>query len=258
MPKPAGDGDYVQSLERGLVVIQAFADHTSALSLSEVAEITGLSRPTVRRMLLTLTRMGYVRCDGRGFALTPRVLNLGYAYLSSLNVTDVAQPYMEQLVEHTRESSSMAILDDTEIVYIARVPTKRIMSIMLAIGTRLPAYATSMGRVLLADLSEQDLDRYFARVEPRRLTPRTVTDEHQLRTILKEVSERGWALVDQELEDGVRSIAAPVRNASGQVIAALNSSSHAGRVPLETLRKSFLPSLVSTARRISADLGAPP
>lgn len=247
--------DFVQSLERGLAVIQAFSEHTPSLTLGEVTEATGLSRPTARRILLTLQGLGYVRCEGRRFFLTPKVLSLGYAYLSSLSLTDVAHPHMEHLVEQTRESSSMATLDDTEIVYIARVPTRRIMSIMLAVGSRLPAYATSMGRVLLAGLSPPELDQYFARADLRPLTPQTVTSEHALGRILDDVRDHGWALVDQELEEGVRSIAAPVRDASGRVVAGLNSSSHAGRVSIETLRDRFTPLLLEAAKRISQDLG---
>jgi IclR family pca regulon transcriptional regulator len=224
------------------------------MTLSEVANASGLTRAAARRFLLTLERLGYVAFDGRLFSLRPRVLELGYAYLSSLPMWDLATPHMRELVEQLHESSSASVLDDDEIVYVARVPTKRIMTINLAIGSRLPAYPTSMGRVLLAGLAQDELDAYFARADIKRLTERTVTDEAVLRRLLDEVREQGWAIVDQELEEGVRSVAAPLVNADGQVIAALNVSGHATRVTLETLRRGFLPRVLETARRINADL----
>ena len=168
--------DFVQSLERGLLVIRAFDAEHRELGLSEVARISGHTRAAARRFLLTLAKLGYVTFNDGRFALTPRVLDLGYAYLSSLSLPEVAQPHMEALVAQVNESSSISVLDDTEVVYVARVPTRRIMSITLSVGTRLPAYATSMGRVLLAAQSEDWLDRYFKEVVLQPLTRYTVVE----------------------------------------------------------------------------------
>ena len=246
-------GDHVQSLERGLRLLSAFSAEHPALTVSEAARLAGLSRPTARRILLTLEALGYVRPDGRGFALSPRVLDIGYRYLSSLKINDVAEPFMEQLVDRVHESSSVAVLDGRDIVYVARVPTKRIMTISLGLGSRLPAYCTSMGRVLLAALPPAQLDAYFEQVELVALTDRTVTDPGQLRATLDAVRDQGWALVDQELELGVRSVAAPLRDRRCAV-AAMNVSAHAGRVSLQTMRRTFLPALVETAGAISGQL----
>src|SRR4051794_12685434 len=232
---PERDGDFVQSLERGLAVIRAFdADH-AALTLSDVARLTGLTRATARRLLLTLESLGYVRSDARHFELTPKVLDLGYSYVSSLQLADLAQPFMEAMSERVHESVSCAVLDGEEIVYVARVPTTRIMTISLALGSRLPAWCTSLGRVLLADLPAAGLDAYLARVRPVACTSRTVTDPAGLRAALAEARRQGWALGDQELEDGVRSIATALRGPAGRAVAALNCSTHAGRVSLREL-----------------------
>lgn len=243
--------EFVQSLERGLAVVTAFSGEAPAMTLSEVARATGLTRATARRLLFTLCELGYASSDGKRFALTPKVLDIGYAYLSSLDLAGIAQAEMEALVEQTHESCSAAVLDGGEIVYVARVPTKRIMAISLGLGSRLPAYAASMGRVLLADLPPADLDAHLAAMTLTPLTPNTVTDEALLRSELETVRRQGWALVDQELEEGVRSIAAPLRDARGRTVAALNVSSHAGRVKLATLKDDFLPALLATAHRIS-------
>jgi IclR family transcriptional regulator, pca regulon regulatory protein len=245
---------FVQSLERGLAVIRAFGAETPELTLSEVARETGLTRAATRRFLHTLADLGYVQADGRRFRLTPRVLELGYAFLSSLTLPEVAEPHLERLVAEIHESSSVSVLDGDEIVYVARVPTARIMRVSINLGTRFPAYATSMGRVMLAGLPEADLDAYLARVELRRLSPRTVTDEDALRAELARVREQGWALVDQELEEGLRSIAAPIRDRGGQVVAAVNVSAHASRTSKEALRRSLLPPLLRTAEQIEAEL----
>jgi IclR family pca regulon transcriptional regulator len=243
--------EFVQSLERGLAVFQAFSRERPSMTLSEVARETGLTRATARRLLFTLCSLGYASSDGKRFVLTPRVLDIGYAYLSSLDLTGIAQAEMELLVERTHESCSAAVLDGAEIVYVVRVPTKRIMTISLGLGSRLPAYAASMGRVLLGDLPPDQLDDFLARTKLEPLTERTITDEAQLRAELQRVGRQGWALVDQELEEGIRSVAAPLRDRHGRAIAALNVSSHAGRVDLGTLRGEFLPALIDTASRIS-------
>ncbi len=250
----APNRDFVQSLERGLAVIEAFSAKTPRLTLSDVARATGLTRAASRRFLLTLQELGFVDSDDREFFLTPRVLRLGYTYLSSTPFWDLAQAHIEELVDRLHESSSISVLDRDEIVYVARVPTKRIMTISLNVGTRLPAYPTSMGRVLLAGMTDDQLDSYFERVTLEPLTDHTETDPTALLDAIVRVREQGWALVDQELEDGVRSIAAPLVGSTGRVIGAVNISAHATRSTLDALRKQFLPVLLETTAKINEDL----
>ena len=245
---------FVQSLERGLAVIRAFGADAPSLTLSEVARATGLTRAATRRFLLTLGDLGYVRTDGRRFELTARVLELGYAFLSSISLPEVAEPHLERLVADVHESSSVSVLDGDDIVYVARVPTSRIMRVSINVGTRFPAYATSMGRVMMAGLPPGELDDFLARVELRRLSSRTITSESALRAELDRVREQGWALVDQELEDGLRSVAAPIRDRDGAVVAAVNLSTHASRTSAQAIRRGLLPPLLATAARIEADL----
>jgi IclR family pca regulon transcriptional regulator len=252
MPEP-GRGDFVQSLERGLAVIKAFGPDHRQLTLSDVARLTGLTRAAARRFLLTLVELGYVHCDGREFSLRPRVLEHGYAFLSTLTLNDVAAPHMESLVAETRESSSIAVLDGDDIAYVVRVPTRRIMTVAIAVGTRFPAYATSMGRVLLADLEAADLDAYLARVRLEALTRRTITDPAVLRRVLADVANQGYSIVDQELEDGLRSVAVPIVDAGGRPTAAINVSVHASRSTLDGLRRTVLPRLQRAAAGVSAD-----
>jgi IclR family pca regulon transcriptional regulator len=253
----AGHGphsDYVRSLERGLAVLRAFGPGRSGLTLSDVSRITGLTRAAARRFLLTLVELGYVTTDERRFSLSPRVLELGYGYLSGLGLTDVATPHLEELVAALRESSSIAVLDGDDIVYVVRVPTKRIMTVTITLGTRFPAYCTSMGRVLLAALSPERFGDYLARAKLEPLTPRTVTDKDRLAAIVAETRARGYALVDQELEDGLRSVAVPIVDRRGATLAAVNVSAHASRVSLEELRTRHLSCLRLAAERINADL----
>ncbi|HEX6468543.1 MAG TPA: IclR family transcriptional regulator C-terminal domain-containing protein [Streptosporangiaceae bacterium] len=247
---------FVQSLARGLAVIRAFDAGSPELTLSDVARRTGLTRAAARRFLLTFTDLGYMRTDGRLFALSPRVLELGYAYLSSLTLPEVAEPHLERLVAEVHESASMSVLDGGDVVYVARVPTSQIMRVTISIGTRFPAHATSMGRVLLAGLPDDRLDAYLAATTLRRFTPRTITSEAALRDELKRVREQGWALNDQELEEGLRSIAAPVRDYHGRVVAAVNIAAPAGRRTTESATTILLPPLLATAARIEADLRA--
>lgn len=249
--KQERSADFIQSLERGLSVINSFSSEHPGQTLSEVADQTGLTRATARRVLLTLTELGYVDQRGRAFSLTPKVLELGYSFLSSLRVVDVAQPSMERLVDRVRESSSMSVLDGSQIVYVARVPTKRIMTIALALGSRLPAYPTSMGRVLLAGLPEARLEKVIEQTVFEELTPYTITDLERFRELLHQCREEGFALVDQELEEGVRSIAAPIRNRGGEVIAAMNVSCHASRVDVDCMHEVFKPQLLEAAAAIS-------
>ena len=256
-PDRAGRGpDFVQSLERGLAVIRAFDAQHPELTLSEVARAAGLTRAAARRFLHTLVEMGYVRTDGRLFALRPRVLELGYSYLSSLSLPEVALPHMEGLVEHVHESCSLSVLDGDEVVYVARVPTKRIMTVAISVGTRFPAYATSMGRVLLAHQDPKWLEQYLSTVRLEPLTRRTVTDPDRLAALLARVRSQGGCLVDPELEEGLRSIAVPVRGNNDAVVAAMNVSAHISRGSAESIRKELLRPLLEAAAAIQQDLGS--
>jgi IclR family pca regulon transcriptional regulator len=248
--------EFVQSLDRGLAVIRAFNADNPELTLSDVARATGLNRASARRFLHTLVELGYVRTDGRLFALRPKILELGYAYLSSLSLPEVAMPHLEQLVEKVHESSSVSVLDGDEVVYVARVPTRRIMRIAIAVGTRFPAYATSMGRVLLANQTDEWLDGYLATTRLTTITSRTIADPKRLRAELRQIRRDGYALVDQELEEGLRSIAAPIRDGEGRVAAALNLSAHASGGTVESMRESLLAPLLATAAAIEEDLRA--
>jgi IclR family pca regulon transcriptional regulator len=246
--------DFVQSLERGLSVIRSFTAERPELTLSEVAVATGVTRAAARRFLITLADLGYVRNDGRLFSLTPRVLDLGYAYLSSLSLPDVAEPHLEALVAEVNESSSVSVLDGADIVYVARVPTARIMTVAISVGTRFPAYATSMGRVLLAGLPADELEAFLAKQAFRRLTPHTVGGAAALRGEVARARAQGWAIVDQELEEGLRAVAAPIRDRNGHTVAAVNISVAAARTTLGTIRREMVPPLMATAARIEADL----
>jgi IclR family transcriptional regulator, pca regulon regulatory protein len=246
--------EFVQSLERGLAVIRAFDAEHPELTLSDVARSTGLTRAAARRFLLTLVELGYVRTDGRLFGLRPRILELGYAYLSSLSLPEVAQPHLEALVAEVHESCSVSLLDGHDIVYVARVPTKRIMTVAISVGTRFPAYATSMGRVLLAHQPAEWLDEYLKTVELVALTPRTMTDPAKLRSTLTRIRNQGFAVVDQELEEGLRSMAVPIHDGAGTVVAAMNVSARTSRGSSEAIRRELLPPLQAAATELEADL----
>ncbi|MEA1672528.1 IclR family transcriptional regulator domain-containing protein [Nitrospirillum sp. BR 11163] len=236
-------GEFVRALARGLSVIEAFGATHTPMTLSQVAKRADVTRATARRLLHTLCALGYVAFDGKLFSLRPKVLNLGLAYLSSLTLTGVAQPFMQELVGRVQESCSISVLDGMDIVYVARVPMKRIMSIEISIGTRLPAARTSMGRVLLSALPDADLDAILA------ATPDIKADA--VKSAVHQAGRQGWALVNQELEEGLRSIAVPIRGRGGAVIAAMNVSTHASRVSEAQLREEFLPALQATAAAIS-------
>lgn len=242
----------LQSLERGLAVLRSFTPEHSALTISEVAERTGLTRATARRVLLTLADLGYVDAERREFSLTAAVLELAKPFAVERDPWGFARPYLESLTERTGESASIAILDDTEILYVARSQTRRLMTLAVTVGSRLPAHATSKGRVLLAFLPEPELETYFARRAMARYTEQTVVDEVELRAILAEVRREGFAVVDQQLEEGLSSVAAPILDASGRASAALSLCAHAGRVDGATLRSDFVPLVLETARRVSA------
>ncbi|ONM46777.1 IclR family transcriptional regulator domain-containing protein [Nocardia donostiensis] len=246
--------DFVQSLGRGLAVIRAFDAEHPQRTLSDVARATGLTRATARRFLLTLAELGYVRSDGATFALTPRVLELGYAYLSSLTLPEIAGPHLEALSATVHESTSVSILDGDDVVYVARVAVSRIMTVAISIGTRFPAYATSMGRVLLAGLADDELDAYLRRASFTDLTGRTVVTADGLREHLAAARAQGYCLVDQELEVGLRSLAAPIHDPAGRVIAALNISTPAARYSLDDLTEKLIPPLRKAAAAIDADL----
>lgn len=255
--EPSG---FVQSLERGLEVIRSFDAETPRQTLSDVARRTGLSRAAARRFLLTLEHLGYVHADGRMFALAPKVLQLGYAYLASAPLSAIAVPHLEELSRELGESTSASVLDGDEVVYVARVPARRIMTVAVAVGTRFPAFATSMGRVLLAALDDVELERFLAETRLVPLTPLTVTDAARLREIVHGVRDSGYAVVVQELEPGLKSVAAPVRGAHDRVVAAINVSMRVGvggdspqdRAEIERA----IPRLLDRAAAISRDLRA--
>ncbi len=243
--------DFVQSLEKGLKVIAAFDADNAQMTLTEVAKKVDLTRANARRILLTLQYLGFVQCvDGKQFSLSPKVLTLGYSYLSALPFQELAKPYLQALAEEVNESCSMSVLDKMDIVYVARVQTNRIMTISLGVGTRLPVYATSMGRVLLAALPDEEMQDFMNGLEIQKLTENTITEKDKLIERIQLVRERGWALADQELEIGVRSIACPIKDKNGKTIAALNISGHASRVSKDEMLDKFLPHLKSTVAHI--------
>jgi len=249
---PPRPGDtYVQSFARGLAVIRSFNAAAPQQTLTEVAQRTGLTRAGARRILLTLASLGYVQSQGRQFSLAPRILDLGFAYLSSLPLWNLAEPVMEALVAEVKESCSAAVLDGADIVYVLRIPTHKIMSINLGLGSRLPAFCTSMGRTLLAELDEPALDALLARHPPQARTARTITDPTRLKHELATVRRQGWCLVDQELEEGLISLSAPIRDRSGRAIAAMNISGQAARTPAQQMVREFLPRLTHAAQQIS-------
>ncbi|MFC8197277.1 IclR family transcriptional regulator C-terminal domain-containing protein [Streptomyces sp. NPDC057298] len=244
--------EFVESLARGLTVITAFGEGRAALTLTEVAQATGLARATARRALITLEHLGHVTAHGRTFSLTPRVLSLGFPPLSRTTLPQLAAPHLAELADLLHDSASLAVLAGDEIQYTARVATSRIMSVNITVGTRLPAFPTSLGRVMLADLTPAERAPFLARLHP--LTPHTVTDPAVLQATLDHVREAGYALVDGELEEGLRSIAVPVRDRTGRVVAAVNVAMHSSRRTAEQCIGEVLPELAATAGRIEADL----
>jgi len=253
-PKP-GDS-YVQSFARGLEVIRSFSAQAPRQTLTEVAGRAGLTRAGARRILLTLQTLGYVESDGRQFSLTPRILDLGFAYLSSMPIWNLAEPVMEALVEQVKESCSAAALDGTDIVYVLRVPTHKIMSIGLGVGSRLPAYCTSMGRVLLAGLPDEEVAKRMHACRREPLTRHTITDVDSLVARVQQARRQGWCLVNQELEEGLVSIAAPISGRGGRMVAALNISGQANRTSPKVMQETMLPPLLKAARTISGLIGA--
>jgi IclR family pca regulon transcriptional regulator len=245
--------EFNQSLERGLAIISTFGADARQQTVSELAAKTGLTRATARRFLITLVELGYVATDGRTFWLTPRVLGLGYSFLSGLGFPEVALPHLETLVAEVDESSEASILDGEDIVYVNRVPGTKLMTIGISVGSRMPAHATSMGKVLLAALPEEDLERYLSTAKLKRFLPRTVTDPDVLREQLQQIRRDGFAIVDQELEEGLLAVAVPVHDRNGRVIAAINLSTHVARHTAKSMRTLVEP-LQRTARAIERDL----
>ncbi|MGV7181059.1 IclR family transcriptional regulator C-terminal domain-containing protein [Xanthomonas axonopodis] len=245
-----GDPDFMTSLGRGLVVLSVFAQHAREVTMSQISLETGISRAAVRRVLHTLAKLGYVGEQGRGYVLLPRVLGIGGAYAASSSMTAAAQPVLDGLRDQLHESCSLGVLDGDDLLYVARSETVRIMSIGLRPGTRLPAYCTSMGRVLLAALPGDTLQAYLERTTLRPRTDRTVTQASALLEVLARTRREGMCLTDQELEIGLRSIAVPVRNLHGEVIAALNIGAQAGRVSLQTMQTQLLEPLKQAAQRL--------
>jgi len=248
--------DFIEALARGLDVIRAFGPRPQPMSLAAVAAATGLARPTARRILLTLTQLGYVRAVEGGFELTARVLDLGMCYVLSQNLWEVARPHMEGLVSHTRESSSIAQLDGSDIVYVARVAVPKIIALAVTIGTRFPAMQTSLGKVLLAALPPGEAERVLGEPSRSGITARWQPGQAERAAALREVAGRGWALTDEQLALGIRSVAAPLRDGEGRVIASMNVTVHAAETPVEVLTGVYLPQLLRAAAAISADWAA--
>ncbi|WP_305824100.1 IclR family transcriptional regulator domain-containing protein [Massilia brevitalea] len=245
------DPSFMTSLARGLAVVQAFSDSRKPQTIAQVSQKTGIPRAAVRRCLYTLQQLGYVDAEHNNFSLRPKVLTLGYSYLSSTPLTVSSQPYLNNISRELGESSSLAVLDDGEVLYVARAATTRVMSVALNTGSRLPAYCTSLGRVMLAHLPPDQLNAYFARTKLKAMTDKTVTTQKRLREILAGVRQSGYAINDEELELGLRSISVPVRGASGQVVAALNVGAQAARVSVERMQAEFLPVLLRGAQELS-------
>lgn len=248
--------EFIEALARGLDVLRCFGPGRGTMTLTEVASAAGLARPTARRILITLEQLGYVRAGETGFELTPRVLDLGMAYIGSADLWDLARPHLRQLVGKTGESCSIAQLDGSDIVYVARVAVPKLVALAVTIGTRFPAAATSLGKVLLAALSPAELDQALAEPSRSGITPRRQPSRDELDAALRDVRARGWAMTDEQLAAGIRSIAAPIRDGEGRVVAAVNVNAHAAETSLDRLVDHHLPLLLHTAGAISADWAA--
>lgn len=251
----AGDPNFMTSLARGLAVINAFQERKRHLTIAQISHRTEIPRAAVRRCLYSLMKLGYVTTDGRTYSLLPKVLTLGHAYLSSTPLAVSAQPFLDRLSEQLHEACNLATLEGEQVLYIARsaIP-QRLISVDLSVGSRLPAYCTSMGRILLAALDDDQLQDYLAHAELQAKTSRTLHTPEALWECLQRVRHQGWCIVDQELEQGLRSLAVPVYDSAGHVLAAMNVSTHAGRVPVSELEKRYLPLMLSASRELSGQL----
>ncbi len=250
-PDEGRDKEFMSTLAKGLAVLSAFGKQRPAMTLSDAAAVANLSRATARRVLRTLAQLGYVVQDGRAFSLTPRVLELGFAYLSGQDWIDRALPMMKELSERLGESCSGSILQGIDIVYVARVPARRIMSTALAVGSRLPAFHTSLGRAQLGYLDGAEIWRRLRSAPIEAYTPYTITDMQALFDRVCADREQGFSIVDEELERGLRSIAVPVLDRTGQAVGAINLSAHSTRTTRNEMREKFLPELRAIAQRIS-------
>ncbi|XDZ50877.1 IclR family transcriptional regulator C-terminal domain-containing protein [Neisseriaceae bacterium CLB008] len=250
-----GDPDFMTSLARGLLVIAAFAKQEQRQTIADLARLTDLPRATVRRCLYTLKELGYVEYADNLYQLKPKVLTLGYAYLSSTQLAVTAQPYLEQVSQAVNESCSLAILENNEILYVGRSPVKRVMSVVLNVGSRLPAYCSSMGRVLLAAQSPEARQLYYQQVKRTPLTDRTVYTKADLEPLLEKIAQQGYAITNQELEIGLCSIAVPVRNVFGDVVAAMNISLQAALISEDDMKQTLLPVLLRAAAELANQLG---
>lgn len=246
--------DFVTAFARGLAVIRTFERGAESLTLSQVAARTNLTRGSARRFLLTLEALGYVIQDGNNFRLSPKVLDLGYSYLASIPLWEKAQPFMKEIVDTIDESCSLGVLDGPDVVYIARVPPRHVYTIPVQVGTRMPAYVNAMGRVLLAALSDAELEGYFAQVQPRPLTPRTTTGIAQLREVVSQARTQGYAMPEDEVYEGRRSLAVPIRNREGLTVASINISAMNSRANRDTFEGTFLPLLQRAAQQIGSSL----
>jgi IclR family pca regulon transcriptional regulator len=254
----AGDPNFMSSLARGLAVINAFQERKRHLTIAQISHRTEIPRAAVRRCLYTLMQLGYATTDGRTYSLLPKVLTLGHAYLSSTPLAVSAQPYLDRISEQLHEACNLATLEGEQVLYVARsaIP-QRLISVDLSVGSRLPAYCTSMGRILLAALDDDSLHDYLSHADLQAKTSRTLHTPEALWECLQQVRQQGWCLVDQELEQGLRSLAVPVYDSSGHVLAAMNVSTHAGRVPASELEQRFLPIMLNASRELSSQLFKP-
>jgi IclR family pca regulon transcriptional regulator len=244
------DRDLVGSLEKGLAVMEILAARPDGMTLTEMAEAAGLTRAGARRFLLTLVASGYALQDGRSFRLSPRLLTVARAWIGGASLWSFAEPSMREVSASLNESCSAAVLSDLDVVYVARVGSTRILSVALHVGTRLPAWCTSMGRVLAAGLDDADIDAFARRSGPKPLTPKSLADPASLAAAIRKARTDGYALVDEELELGLRSIAVPIRDRSGDTVAAINVSTQAARFSATEMRREILPLLKQAAVRI--------
>lgn len=245
--------EFIEAIARGLDVIRAFGTRGQTLSLSDIATEAGLARPTVRRILLTLDELGYVRNEDGVFSLTPRVLDLGMAYVSSSGIWELTRPHLVQLSSSIGQSCSIAQLEGSDIVYVSRVAVPKLVTLSVSIGTRFPALSTSLGKVLLAALPPEELRRTLSISSTSGVTPSWRPELDEIEAVLREVRAAGWAVTDQQLAPAIRSVAAPIRNGSGAVVAAVNVNAHALETSVDTLIEDYLPKLLTTAGAISAD-----